>query len=262
MMSDLLCIDIGNTNICAALMRDKILSAEIRIPSHPLLQTEDYTSAIRELLIKAKRRKENVQACIISSVVPQLTPAFIQVCKILYSKDPLIVDHTLPLDLTIRYDDPSEVGADRICNAVGALERYAAPIIVVDMGTATTFDVVSEQHEYLGGVIMPGLETAGRDLFERAARLPKVQFDFPEKIIGTNTRESLQAGLMWGTIDQIDGLIERICREWGKDKVSIIATGGLSTVIAAHSRHIRHVDKTLTLFGMACIYEQLCGGNT
>ncbi|MBW6457908.1 MAG: type III pantothenate kinase [FCB group bacterium] len=259
-MGKLLCIDIGNTNVCAALMRDKQLAAEIRIPSHPLLQTEDYTSALQKLLQQSACAIEHLRAVVISSVVPQLTPAFIQACNMLFPGYPLIVDHTLPLNLKILYDDPSEVGADRICNAVGALERYTAPLIVVDMGTATTFDVISEQREYLGGVIMPGLETAGRDLFKRAARLPKVRFDFPEKIIGTNTRESLQAGLMWGTIDQIDGLIERICREWGKDKVSIIATGGLSAVIAAHSRYIRHVDKTLTLFGMACIYEQLSGG--
>jgi type III pantothenate kinase len=261
-MSDLLCIDIGNTNICVALMRDDTLAGEIRIHSHPLLQIEDYTSAVRELLRKTGCLNKKPAASLISSVVPQLTPAFIQVCKILLTKAPLIIDHTLSLNLKILYEDPSEVGADRICNAIGALGRYTAPLIVVDMGTATTFDVVSEQHEYLGGVIMPGLETAGRDLFKRAARLPKVQFDFPGKIIGTNTRESLQAGFMWGTIDQIDGLIERICREWGKDKVSIIATGGLSDIIAPHSRYIQHVDKTLTLFGMKCIYEQLSGGRS
>jgi type III pantothenate kinase len=192
-------------------------------------------------------------------VVPRLNAPFQEVCKELFAQEALLVDHTLPIDLKINYDDPAEVGADRICNAIGALERYKAPLIVVDMGTATTFDIVSGEREYVGGVIMPGLETAGRDLFQRAAKLPKVSFDFPKKIIGTQTRESLQSGLMWGTIDQIDGLIKRISEEWGKENITVIATGGLSEVIAPHSKTIQTVDKELTLLGMTYIYEQVRG---
>ena len=142
---------------------------------------------------------------------------------------------------------------------MGALNRYKAPLIVVDMGTATTFDVVSEHREYLGGVIMPGLETAGHDLFKRAAKLSRVRFDFPEKVIGTRTKESLQSGLMWGTVDQIDGLIQRISNEWKKEHITIIATGGLSEVIAPHSKYIQHVNKALTLLGMIDIYHQVHG---
>jgi len=258
-MQHILCIDIGNTHIVIALMEsDKAIEC-IRIPSSPLLSHGEYLSKINAMLSKHDNKNVRIADAVISSVVPRLNKALSDVAKELTGKDPLVVDHTLKIKLQINYDDPSEVGADRICNAVGALEKYKAPLIVVDMGTATTFDVVSENAEYIGGVIMPGLETAGRDLFKRAAKLPKVSFDFPAKVIGTKTRESLQSGLMWGTIDQIDGLIERIKKEWDKDDVSVIATGGLSVVIAAHSKYIQTVDRDLTLSGMMDIYRQVRG---
>jgi len=259
MTRNLLCIDIGNTHVVIAVLKNTNVLDTIRIPSTPLLTVPDYIATIKDLLSKLNLKPGDIHGAIISSVVPRLTAPFQEVCKILSEREPLVVDHTLSIDLKINYDDPAEVGADRICNAIGALEQYSAPLIVVDMGTATTFDIVSKNREYLGGVIMPGLETAGRDLFKRAAKLPKVSFDFPEKIIGTKTRESLQSGLMWGTIDQIDGLIKRICHEWGKKDVTIIATGGLSHVIAPHSKYIQKVDKSLTLVGMAYIYEQVRG---
>jgi len=259
MMRHLLCIDIGNTHIVIALMHGTTVLDTLRIPSTPLLTVPDYIAPIKNLLSDLKIKPEMIDGSVISSVVPRLTSPFQDVCHQLFNDNALVVDHTLPLDLKIKYDDPAEVGADRICNAVGALEQYSAPLIVVDMGTATTFDVVSKNREYLGGVIMPGLETAGRDLFQRAAKLPKVSFDFPDKIIGTKTRESLQSGLMWGTIDQIDGLIKRIINEWNEKDVTIIATGGLSQVIAPHSTYIQKVDKSLTLVGMTYIYEQVRG---
>ncbi|MCF7832177.1 MAG: type III pantothenate kinase [Candidatus Marinimicrobia bacterium] len=259
MMRKLLCIDIGNTHVVIALMKGEQPLVSIRIPSTPLLSVPDYTSSIENMLSELKIKPVDINGAIISSVVPRLTGPFQEVCKSLTKHETLIVDHTLPIDLKINYDDPSEVGADRICNAVGALEKHSGPLIVVDMGTATTFDVVSKKREYLGGVIMPGLETAGRDLFQRAAKLPKVSFDFPKKIIGTKTRDSLQSGLMWGTIDQIDGMIKRIIIEWGEKDVTVIATGGLSEVIAPHSGYIQEVDKSLTLLGMTYIYEQVLG---
>ncbi|MEA2076745.1 MAG: type III pantothenate kinase [Candidatus Marinimicrobia bacterium] len=258
-MRNLLCIDIGNTHIVIAFMKGENMKDSIRIPSTPLLSIPDYIATISNMLTENELQKNNIDGAVISSVVPRLTKPFQDVCSELFNKEALVVDHTLPLDLKIIYDDPAEVGADRICNAVGALKKYAAPLIVVDMGTATTFDVVSGNGEYLGGVIMPGLETAGRDLFQRAAKLPKVSFDFPKKVIGTKTRESLQSGLMWGTIDQIDGLIKRICDEWGENDVSVIATGGLSEVIAPHSKYIQKVDEELTLTGMIHIYEKVRG---
>ena len=259
MIRNLLCIDIGNTHVVIALLDGIKVLDTIRIPSTPLLSIPDYIAPIKDLISKLKINTADIDDAIISSVVPRLTAPFQEVCTILFENDALVVDHNLPIDLKIIYDDPAEVGADRICNAIGALEQYSSPLIVVDMGTATTFDVVSRNREYLGGVIMPGLETAGRDLFQRAAKLPKVSFDFPEKIIGTKTRESLQSGLMWGTIDQIDGLIKRISHEWGEKDITIIATGGLSQVIAPHSKYIQKVDKSLTLVGMTYIYEQVRG---
>ncbi len=254
-----LCIDAGNTQIVTALVRDDEIVSEQRVPSSPVLPGPEYSGLLRRHLEEAMLRPEDITGCVISSVVPHLTTTLKDACVKTCGCRVLIVDHRLPLDLKILYDDPSEVGADRICNAVAALERYRAPLIVVDMGTATTFDIVNGQREYVGGVIMPGLETAGRDLFRRAARLPDVTFDFPEKVIGTRTCESLRSGLMWGTIDQIDGMIQRICHEWGEHPVTVIATGGLSGVIAPRSRYIRHVDKSLTLFGMKYIFEQVYG---
>jgi type III pantothenate kinase len=259
-MSYLLCIDIGNTHVVAALLQGDDVAAEIRIPSRPMQTTNIYRSGLESLFSDLQADPlADIEGSVISSVVPRLTDPFTAVCHKLTNNAPLIVDHKLPLDLKIRYDDPSEVGADRICNAAGALRLYTAPLIVVDMGTATTFDIVGRNREYLGGVIMPGLETAGHDLFERAARLTEVHFAFPDKIIGSNTRESLQSGLMWGTIAQIDGLITMICDEWKETSPTVIATGGLSEVLAPHSRYIQHVNKTLTLTGMREIWEQLQG---
>lgn len=261
-MRYLLCIDIGNTHIVAALMADNTLLRSVRIPSTPLLDIPEYLASVSGMISDALPDPGTLDGAVISSVVPRLTEPFCSVCKKLTGKDALVVDHTLPIDLKINYDDPSEVGADRICNAVGALERYKPPLIVVDMGTATTFDVVSKDREYLGGVIMPGLETAAQDLFLRAAKLPKVSFDFPAKVIGTKTRESMQSGLMWGTIEQIDGLIKRICDEWKEQHVTVIATGGLSDVLAPHSATIQAVDKELTILGMVSIFAQVRGERT
>lgn len=261
-MSYLLCIDIGNTNVVAALLQDDRVAAEIRILSTPMQLPEEYESALAGLLKKSAVPASDIDDVLVSSVVPRLTQPFLRAAKKLSGKEALNVDHRLNIDLKICYEDPSEVGADRICNAVGALRLYKAPLIVVDMGTATTFDIISRNREYLGGIIMPGLETAGHDLFERAARLPEVCFAFPKKIIGTNTRESLQSGLMWGTIAQIDGLIEMIADEWHETDITVIATGGLSEVLAPKSRHIRYVNKALTLLGMLEIWEQTQGKKT
>lgn len=258
-MHHLLCIDIGNTNIVIALMQGENMLDNVRIASTPMLDDSEYAEAIRNMLSKNHFALTQINGIVISSVVPRLTSPLQKVSHELFDLEALIIDHTLAINLKIKYDDPAEVGADRICNAVGALNRYKAPLIVVDMGTATTFDVVSEDREYLGGVIMPGLETAGHDLFKRAAKLSRVRFDFPDKVIGTRTKESLQSGLMWGTVDQIDGLIQRISKEWNKENITIIATGGLSEVIEPHSRYIHHVNKALTLLGMIDIYHQVHG---
>lgn len=258
-MSHLLCIDIGNTDVVAALLRGERVAAEIRIPSTPMQLPEEYESVLGGLLKKSGVSASDVDDAIVSSVVPRLTQPFLRACKKFSRKEALNVDHRLNIDLKICYENPSEVGADRICNAAGALRLYEAPLIVVDMGTATTFDIISRNREYLGGVIMPGLETAGHNLFERAARLPEVRFAFPEKLIGTNTRESLQSGLMWGTIAQIDGLIAMITEEWHETDITVVATGGLSEVLAPESRYIRHVNKDLTLLGMLEIREQIRG---
>ncbi|MCB0274223.1 MAG: type III pantothenate kinase, partial [Calditrichaeota bacterium] len=191
----------------------------------------------------------------ISSVVPNITQIFIRMSEKYFGRLPFVVENDLDLGIRIDYQPKTSVGADRICNAVAVLESYGGPAVVVDFGTATTFDVVSEDSVYLGGIIAPGLETASWGLHERASKLPKVSFDFPASVIGKSTDQSLQAGLMLGTVSMIDGLIDMIAGELNQKPV-VVATGGLSNMIAPRSRWISHVEKQLVLLGLMSIYRR------
>lgn len=253
----LLAIDVGNTNIVLGLMEGKTIHTHWRISTILTRTRDEFWVSIRLLADDAGIDISSIDGVIISSVVPILTHPLEEMCRKYLNCEPLVVDHTLNLDMPILYDNPSEVGADRICNAYGALKEHSSPLIVLDLGTATTFDVIS-QGSYLGGVIIPGLETSALDLFKRAARLPKVSFEFPEHIIGRTTTASLQSGLMWGAVDQIDGMIERISKELADEKpVTCVATGGLATIIAPHTKKIKYIDKDLTLKGMRRIFDHI-----
>ena len=251
----ILAIDIGNTHIAAGLYRGDELQAHWRLSSLAD-RTEDETWVMMDSICRANGYDINQSRGIaISSVVPDMTPTFIKLAQKYLHQDALVINHELELGIEILYHQPSNVGIDRLCNAVAGLEKYGGPLIIVDFGTATTFDVISKNAQYLGGIIAPGIETSLAILHRKAAKLPRVGLAFPDKVIGNSTEKSIQAGLMYGTVEMIDGLIERIVKELG-EPAKAVATGGLSRLIIEKVSNIETVDSHLTLDGIRMIYEK------
>ncbi|MDI6803656.1 MAG: type III pantothenate kinase [Bacteroidota bacterium] len=250
----LLSIDIGNTHTVVGVFNKEKLISHWRLSS-TITRTEDECFLIVKLLCEQINLPLiNMGGVIISSVVPNLTDIFKRMAEKYFQVKPVIVSAALRLGIKIKYDDPTAVGADRLCNAVAAYKKYGGPAIVVDFGTATTFDVISPRGDYLGGVISPGIETAGGELHRRAARLPKIELHFPENVIGKNTVESMQSGIMYGALDAMEGMIKRIENKLGK-KAHILATGGYSKFICQKSTFKIHCEPWLVLEGARLIYE-------
>ncbi|MEO8679437.1 MAG: type III pantothenate kinase, partial [Vicinamibacterales bacterium] len=201
--------------------------------------------------------REAINGIVIASVVPPLTGTLNEMAKEYFGREPLMFEPAINGGMPILYDNPAEVGADRVVNAIAALDRYGSgtPIIVVDFGTATTFDAISAKGEYLGGVICPGPQISAEALFQRAARLPKIDVRKPQRVVGTNTVASMQSGLFWGYVDMVEGLVRRMTAELG-GKAIVVATGGLASVVAPESRLIEHVDPELTLRGLRLVWER------
>lgn len=252
----LVAIDIGNTNVVIGIYQNKELIAHWRLSSQTARTSDECWILLSSLLKSNSIDTDLVRGGIISSVVPNLTSTFIQVLEDYFQKTPIIVSSELEIDLKILYEDPRAVGADRICNAVAGFHRYNGPLIILDFGTATTFDVISANNEYLGGIIAPGIELTAAVLHQRAARLPKVELKFPASVIGTTTESSIQAGLMFGTVELINGLITRIEKQLGTS-VKTVATGGLAKVVAPYANKTVPVEPFLTLEGLRLIYEQV-----
>jgi type III pantothenate kinase len=260
-MSDpvLLVIDIGNTNISLGIFDyedDKgQLSQHWRLSTHRECTSDELIVTLRSLFSHENRHIDEVTDVIISSVVPPLQPIWERVVTKLFNRETLVVGPGIRTGMPVRYDNPHEVGADRIVNAVAAYDLYGGPIIAVDFGTATTFDCISGHGEYLGGVICPGIHISMEALFERASKLHRVEIARPKSVIGKTTTGALQSGLLYGYAGMVDAMIERIRPELG-GKPRVIATGGLARRIASESTLIEEVVPFLTLDGLRILFEK------
>ena len=250
----LLAIDAGNSNIKLGVYQGAELRAKWRLVPEQFGPADDYGPQVLRLFDRSGVDAKKIEAIIIASVVPQLNDIFKVISERVLQLTPTFIDHTTNTGLKLLYDQPSQLGADRIVDAVAAVEKYGAPCIVIDFGTATTFNAINSKREYLGGIIAPGLMTTADALFSRAAKLPRVEIKRPKNMIGKSTVEAMQSGIFYGYANLVDGLLEQMLREM-QETPKVIATGGLAHVIRDALHFIDEVDENLTLDGLRIVYE-------
>ncbi len=250
----LLAIDIGNTNVVLGVYDKERLVEHWRVGTNTQITPDEYAMTFKDLFSFAGLEFRQITGVIISTVVPPLLPVMTEMSKKYFHLDPMVVTHEMKTGITIRYDNPREIGADRIVNAAAAYKLYGGPLIIIDFGTATTFCAVTKNGEYLGGAITPGVKISAEALFQRASKLPRVELARPEKVIGADTISAMQAGIIYGYAGLVDGIVERMKKELSTD-ARVIATGGLAELIAPETRAIQEVRPQLTLEGLRLLYE-------
>ncbi len=251
----LLAIDLGNTNIKYGVFDGDRMVASFRVSSRISRTADEYGSVLVGLLSNSGIKKTDINGIIFSSVIPALNYTICHMCEFFFGISPIIVGPGVKTGLNIKADNPREVGADIIVNSVSAYNKYGGPIIVIDFGTATTFDVVTEKCELLGVVIAPGIKTSLEGLATKTAQLPMVELDAPKTVIGKNTKHCMQAGIIFGFAGLVENIIKKIKKELGTSDIKVVATGGLGEIIAKEVKLISTVDRTLTLDGLKTIYE-------
>ena len=251
-------IDIGNSNVVWGIFDGSTLLAHWRLATNPKATADEYGVLCLNLLTRHGRMPEQVTGAIISSVVPSLTETFVSMVETYFACTPLVVSSDIDTGLTLRYNNPKEIGSDRIVNAAAAHYKYHQDLIIVDFGTATTFCAVTQAGEYLGGGIAPGPGISAEALFARAAKLSKVELTRPKTVIGTDTAGSIQAGLLFGYAGLVDALVRRMEQELGRPSY-VIATGGLASVVVPETSTIQRIERLLTLEGLELLYRRAQG---
>ena len=251
----LLVIDIGNTNIVLGLYEGSTLRSHWRLQTDPRRTSDEYGVLLRQLLASSDLGDLTIGGAIVASVVPPMESMILQMVSRYFGVTPLVVGPGIRTGMPILYENPREVGADRIVNAVAAYARTGGATVVVDFGTATTFDAISERGEYLGGAICPGVVISSEALYQRASKLPRVDVVAPPRVVGRNTVASMQAGIFYGYVGLVDGMVERFEQEMGT-RVSVLATGGLGILFREHCSRLDAYDEDLTLDGLRILYER------
>lgn len=251
----LLAIDIGNTNIKYGIYDGEELVASFRVSSRLSRTADEYGSVLINLLASKGLKTSDVTGVIMSSVIPSLNYTICHMCEYFFGVSPLMVGPGIKTGLNIKADNPKEVGADIIVNSVSAFRKYGGPVIVIDFGTATTFDVITENCELIGVAIAPGIKTSLEGLTKNTAQLPTIELEAPRSVLGKNTKTSMQSGVIFGFAGLVDNIVKKIRKELKNDKIKVVATGGLGEMIAKETETVGTVDRTLTLDGLKEIYK-------
>lgn len=250
----LLTIDVGNTNLTLGLYEGDQLVRHWRLATDHTRMPDEYGLQFLGLLENAGRSIQDLTGISLASVVPPLTMRVVQACREYLRQEPLVVDAGIKTGIKIRYEDPRAVGADRVCDAVAVMKLYGGPACVVDFGTATTFNAITREGDYLGGAITAGVNLAAEALYTHAAKLPRIDLQRPPSVIGRNTVHAMQSGLLFGYVSMVEGMVARFRAELGDD-MKVVATGGLAEVVAKETPVIQHIAPWLTLDGLRILWE-------